>query len=78
MKMPNRFQACRGPSGTRAHIRDTQARSLLVLCETTAPALDLHGAIAAEVLCGRCIKKMVLLIAADNIKAELIGCAEII
>lgn len=56
--MTPQFQCCRGPSGSRAHIRDLGSTSLLVLCEATAPAVNIVGSIPGNILCTKCVRVM--------------------
>lgn len=76
-----RFQACIGPSGKRVHIRDKETNSSLSLCETTAPARDVKGAVGVECFCRPCLlelNKHRAAIGAETITAEMIGVAEIV
>jgi hypothetical protein len=74
-----RFQACVGPSGKRAHIRDKSRDAnmfTLTLCKSTAPARDLKGKVSADLLCPNCMKRIEAL-TGETITAGLIGILEI-
>jgi hypothetical protein len=74
------YQACVGPSGNRVHVRDTDDKSGLTICELTAPARLVKGKVFADCLCGRCMRRVweTQVLPGETITAEMIGVTEII
>ena len=82
--MTLQFQACIGPSMSKAHLRQIGADNRLTVCAGTSVVQDYKGQLSADNLCGKCGRYVVALLKLErhtkdvSLTAEIIGVSEIV